>query len=119
MGGQKTEHIPRKEENMRGLLLFLTMAISVSLATTTFAVTSGKTVDYAGGAVGKVIFDGKAHADKGLKCADCHPKIFAMKKGMKITMAEMNEGKNCGACHNGEKAFKSADKANCGKCHKK
>jgi c(7)-type cytochrome triheme protein len=34
-------------------------------------------------------------------------------------MAEMNAGKNCGACHNGEKAFKSSDAANCGKCHKK
>jgi c(7)-type cytochrome triheme protein len=42
-----------------------------------------------------------------------------MKKGAKITMAEMNEGKNCGVCHNGQKAFKSGDQANCGKCHKK
>jgi c(7)-type cytochrome triheme protein len=42
-----------------------------------------------------------------------------MKKGAKITMADMNAGKNCGTCHNGGKAFKSSDPANCGKCHKK
>jgi c(7)-type cytochrome triheme protein len=34
-------------------------------------------------------------------------------------MAEMNEGKYCGVCHNGQEAFKSSDPANCGKCHKK
>jgi len=42
-----------------------------------------------------------------------------MKKGTKITMAEMNEGKYCGVCHNGEKAFKSSEQANYEKCHKK
>jgi c(7)-type cytochrome triheme protein len=42
-----------------------------------------------------------------------------MKKGTKITMAEMNEGKYCGVCHNGQKAFKSSEQANCEKCHKK
>lgn len=81
----------------------------------------GKSIEFAGGGAGKVVLDGKVHADKGLKCPDCHtnPKLFAMKKGAdKITMAEMNAGKNCGTCHNGTKAFKSGDPANCGKCHK-
>ncbi len=104
---------------MRSVQVSIVMVIAVLFAGSALAVSSGKTVDYAGGALGKVIFDGKVHADKGLKCAECHPKIFPMKKGMKITMAEMNEGKNCGVCHNGEKAFKSSDKANCEKCHKK
>lgn len=81
----------------------------------------GKPVVYAGGPMGKVTFDGKAHADKGLKCPDCHtsPKLFEMKKVAKITMADMNAGKNCGTCHDGKKAFKSSDAANCAKCHKK
>ena len=82
----------------------------------------GKPVVFAGGPMGKVTFDGKTHADKGLKCPDCHtsPKLFEMKKGAtKITMAEMNQGKNCGTCHDGKKAFKSSDAANCSKCHKK
>ena len=82
----------------------------------------GKTVEFVGGDHGKVVFDGKVHADKGLKCGDCHtnPKLFAMKKGGdKITMDDIKAGKFCGACHDGKKAFKAGDEANCGKCHKK
>lgn len=85
------------------------------------AVPPGKTVEFAGGAKGKVIFDGKAHADKGLKCPDCHtnPKLFEMKKGQTFTMAQMAEGKACGACHNGTKSFSVKTEADCVKCHKK
>ena len=104
---------------MRSLQFFLILIITVAFAGSGFAVSSGKTIDYAGGSAGKVIFDGKMHADKGLKCGDCHPKIFPMKKGASITMTEMNEGKYCGACHNGQQAFKSNDPGNCQKCHKK
>jgi c(7)-type cytochrome triheme protein len=83
------------------------------------AVPSGKTVEFAS-PKGKVIFDGKAHADKGLKCAECHtkPKLFEMKKGGdKMTMAAMNEGKFCGTCHDGKKAFSVKAPADCVKCH--
>lgn len=80
----------------------------------------GKKVEFAGGPMGKVTFDGKIHADKGLKCNDCHTKLFKMKKGAdKITMAAINKGEFCGACHNGTKAFKSSDAKNCKTCHKK
>jgi c(7)-type cytochrome triheme protein len=34
-----------------------------------------------------------------------------MKKGTRITMAEMNGGKKCGVCHNGQKVFKSSEQA--------
>ncbi len=84
------------------------------------AVPPGKTLDYSSSR-GKVTFDGKAHADKGLKCADCHtkPKLFQMKKGGdKMTMAAMNEGKFCGTCHDGKKAFSVKAAADCAKCHK-
>lgn len=104
---------------MRPLQFFLTLVITVAFAGTGLAVSPGKTVDFAGGSAGKVIFDGKIHADKGLKCADCHPKIFPMKKDTKFTMGEINEGKYCGVCHNGQEAFKSSEQANCQKCHKK
>ena len=83
------------------------------------AVPPGKTVEFAGGGKGKVTFDGKAHAAKGLKCNDCHTKIFAMKKGAKLTMAAMNKGENCGACHNGTRAFSTSDASKCNECHKK
>ena len=83
------------------------------------AVPSGQTVEFAS-PNGKVIFNGKAHADKGLQCADCHtkPKLFEMKKGGdKMSMAAMNEGKFCGTCHNGKKAFSVKAPADCVKCH--
>ena len=104
---------------MKALTILLTLVVAVMFIGSAMAVPPGKTVEFDSPA-GKVIFDGKAHGDKGLKCNDCHTKIFPMKKGgIKITMEEMNAGKNCGECHNGTKAFASKDPANCGKCHKK
>lgn len=105
---------------MRIITVLVALLVAVAFAGSAFAVPAGKTVEFAGGSAGKVVFDGKMHADKGNKCNDCHTKIFQMKKGSsKITMADMEAGKNCGACHNGQKAFSAKDKANCGKCHKK
>ncbi len=98
------------------LLMILAMAMMIGNA---MAVTSGKTVDW-DTTEGKVVFDGKIHADHGLKCNDCHTKIFKMKKGSaSMKMADLNAGKFCGECHNGTKAFKTSDAANCAKCHKK
>ncbi|MBF0564947.1 MAG: cytochrome C [Nitrospirae bacterium] len=69
---------------------------------------------------GDVTFDGKTHTDSGLKCTDCHDKIFNMHYGdAKMTMKALNEGKFCGQCHNGEKAFKTSDGRNCKRCHVK
>lgn len=95
---------------------------AVMLVGSVLAAPPGKQVEFAGGGQGKVVFDGKSHADKGLKCPECHtkPKLFEMKKGAdKITMAAMNGGKFCGACHDGKKTFATSDKAGCTKCHKK
>jgi c(7)-type cytochrome triheme protein len=100
-------------------ILAVFAALMLSLGNV-MAVPPGKTVEFAS-PMGKVTFDGKAHADKGLKCADCHtkPKLFEMKKGSdKITMAAMNEGKFCGTCHDGKKAFSVKAPADCVKCHK-
>jgi c(7)-type cytochrome triheme protein len=98
----------------------MVIMVAVAFIGGAMAAPLGKTVEYAGGPMGKVTFDGKAHADKGAKCNDCHTKIFKMKKGStKITMATMNKGENCGTCHNGDKAFKSSDPKNCKTCHKK
>ena len=89
---------------MKRTVLAVAILVIVAFVGSALAVPPGKTVEYAGGGAGKIVFDGKIHADKGLKCNDCHTKIFQMKKGAaKITMAEMNAGKNCGECHNGTK----------------
>ena len=98
--------------------VFVALMLSIG---NVMAVPPGKTIEFAS-PMGKVTFDGKVHADKGAKCADCHtkPKLFEMKKDAdKITMAAMNEGKFCGACHDGKKAFSVKAAADCAKCHKK
>lgn len=99
----------------------LALVVVLAMAMTAFAVPSGKTVEFDGKGAGKVVFDGKHHAEKGNKCADCHQSgLFKMKKGGNaITMKDINDGKFCGGCHNGTKAFSAKDPANCAKCHKK
>ena len=103
------------------LVSALVVVVTFAMAVSAFAVPAGKTVEFDGKDAGKVVFDGKTHADKGLKCADCHQSgLFKMKKGADvITMKDINDGKFCGSCHNGTKAFGSKDAANCAKCHTK
>ena len=99
--------------------IFAVSAVLMLSIGNAMAVPAGKTIEFAS-PMGKVTFDGKSHADKGAKCADCHtkPKLFEMKKGKdKLTMAAMNEGKFCGACHDGKKAFSVKAPADCAKCH--
>jgi c(7)-type cytochrome triheme protein len=103
------------------LVMALVMVVTFAMSVSAFAVPAGKTVEFDGKGAGKVVFDGKIHADKGLKCADCHQSgLFKMKKGGEVlTMKDMEAGKNCGACHNGTKAFGVKDAATCAKCHVK
>jgi len=75
-------------------------------------------------ALGAVTFSGESHASAGNDCTACHDLtggeagIFQMTHDSEtLTMAEMNEGKGCGACHNGETAFATADPASCMNCH--
>lgn len=82
------------------------------------AVPPGKTAQW-DAPLGRVVFDGKVHADKGLECAECHNTIFKMKRGAaKMRMADIHAGRFCGECHNGGKAFETNNPANCLKCHK-
>ncbi len=107
----------REETGMRPSQYFLTLVLTVVFAGSGLAVPPGKTIEYEGGIAGRVIFDGKIHGDKGLECKDCHPKAFPMKREIKITMAKINEGKYCGACHNGQEAFKPSEQANYQRYH--
>ena len=51
------------------------------------------------------------------RCDACHLDLFPMEAGTaEISMADINEGRACGTCHNGETAF-SAGFANCNRCH--
>lgn len=99
---------------MKIFTLTLTLLITIAFVGSAIATGPGKTVDFAGGAMGKVVFDGKAHADKGNKCNDCHPKLFQMKKGAVKITAPHKPGEFCASCHDGKKATNK-----CTDCHKK
>ncbi len=103
------------------LVVAIVVVVTFVMSVSAFAVPAGKTVEFDAKGAGKVVFDGKVHADKGNKCADCHQSgLFKMKKGADVmTMKDMEAGKGCGACHNGTKAFSVKDAASCAKCHKK
>ncbi len=91
----------------------------VMFASDALAIQPGKTVTW-NTSNGKVVFDGKNHADAKVKCLECHSKIFKMKKGStEMKMADLHAGKFCGKCHNGTRAFATKDKDNCEICHKK
>ena len=63
----------------------------------------------------RAVFPHKAHT-QWMACAACHTGIFEMEKGKaKLTMADMGEGKQCGACH-GKVA--APDLTSCPDCHK-
>jgi len=64
-----------------------------------------------------VIFRHAAHLPA-YKCVDCHTRIFKMgyeNTRPRMTMADMEKGKSCGACHDDRIAFTSS--FNCQRCH--
>lgn len=73
-----------------------------------------KELSYKVEGIGNVVFSHKFHTSV-FSCNQCHPGTFSMKKTKgKMTMEEINKGKYCGACHNGNIASPASD---CGKCH--
>ncbi len=105
---------------MKAKIVIVLFMVALLTATVAFAVPQNKTLEFTKSPMGTVVFDGSVHAKAVTSCKDCHKAdIFPqMKKGAAaITMKDMNEGKYCGACHNGTVTFNV--KANCGRCHKK
>jgi len=98
---------------------FMAAALMVfCLVGNAFAVMAGKTVEYDLKEAGNVVFSGTTH--KAFACVDCHPSPFQMKKGStEIKMELIQRHKGCGLCHDGTKAFKADDQANCVKCHER
>jgi c(7)-type cytochrome triheme protein len=99
---------------------FLFPAVLLLLwAGSVLAVVGGGDITLKGGKSGDVIFSHDAHVSSaGIGCKECHDKLYLdTKQHKKVTMAEMQKGKSCGACHNGKRAF--SVKGNCTTCHKK
>ena len=71
-------------------------------------------------AVGKVEFSHYTHMEMesvGKNCPTCHNEVFHIvtKKNNPVSMDEMADGKSCGFCHNGSKAFNVT--GDCTTCH--
>jgi c(7)-type cytochrome triheme protein len=98
--------------------IFIVCIIALSFAGVSFAVPPGETFKFLDGQMGSVVFDGKVHSDKGMKCGDCHPRKFQRPSYAfidKISKEAHEEQRYCFSCHNGEKAFGINE--NCGRCH--
>lgn len=67
-----------------------------------------------------VVFSHNRHvSDKGLKCVDCHYKIFQMALGSyEMHMEDLTKGSFCGKCHNGRSTFGVKNKEDCIRCHR-
>lgn len=65
--------------------------------------------------MGNITFPHSVHIDM-YSCDECHPAVFVARRGAnKATMADMEGGKSCGSCHNGDTAFSVAEE--CESCH--
>lgn len=52
------------------------------------------------------------------RCKVCHEDIFIMKRGAnEISQTKIQEGKQCGTCHNGTISFNANVQENCVRCH--
>ncbi len=98
-------------------ILCIITLLSVILVSAGVAMVGGGDVRFKGGKPGEVIFHHDTHVTN-LQCTDCHDSLYVTKaKDKRVTMAQMQKGKSCGACHNGKQAFDT--KSNCANCHKK
>jgi c(7)-type cytochrome triheme protein len=105
---------------MKKIIAFaLAVVFTAAFASSGFALK--KDVEFDGKGGGAVTFSHEQHTETVKnKCNDCHTALFQRKAGGTegITMAAMGEGNNCGACHNGDKAFDVKSDDSCAKCHK-
>lgn len=72
---------------------------------------------------GQVTFSHQKHVTRVEKCTTCHMRDFKMKRGTSgpITLAAKQEGKFCGACHDGKTSIGGVTVFpidECEKCHK-
>jgi len=115
-----------KPENDSGTVTMKAMAQGESCGAchdgdTAFSVKESCSTCHAGdivfkdGDAGDVTFPHSTH-NAMFGCDDCHPDLFQAKRGANpATMAEMEEGQSCGACHDGDTAFGVAE--DCESCH--
>jgi len=62
---------------------------------------------------GPTLFSHSKHTEM-YSCGSCHTKLYALGSNKRVSMAAMEKGKSCGACHNAKEAFAVSQ---CEKCH--
>jgi c(7)-type cytochrome triheme protein len=99
-------------------LLWMPLVGIVCLSGIAFARIGGGNIPYNIAKAKPVTFSHDRHVeDLGLACQKCHPSPYVTREKSKpVTMAQMNQGMSCGACHNEKEAFST--KGNCSTCHK-
>jgi c(7)-type cytochrome triheme protein len=89
-------------------------------AATAFATLGGGDILFPVSGAANVLFTHDGHAGTAkIGCKECHYAIYTNRANHKsVSMAEMKNGKSCGACHNGIRAFSVAPAGNCPRCHR-
>ena len=101
---------------MKYRMIFSIVAMFSFFTGTAYAVNI-RDVVYTPKHTGRVVFSHADHINKkGLanNCRACHDALFDLKKKKHFSMAEMEKGKSCGACHAGKKVFSTGE---CVRCH--
>jgi len=101
--------------------LFVSLSILMALALPhPGSAAETRDIDYPFKNADKVIFSHAFHlklpAVNGI-CKTCHNAIFDLQNKRRFTMQMMEQGKGCGACHNGTKGFSVFDEKLCARCH--
>jgi c(7)-type cytochrome triheme protein len=98
---------------MKAILILAALA----LAAPVLAVVGGGDVTFAVKGAEKATFSHEAHVvGAKLGCRDCHPKLYLdTARSKRVTMKQMEQGKSCGACHDGKRAPGLKD---CDTCHR-
>ena len=110
----------------KGLVIAAVLAIALLSGTSSTAQVKSPpdfAFDKAESSPGEVTFSHDKHRAKVDKCTTCHMKDFKMKRGGSgpITLAAKQEGKYCGACHDGKTKIGGAvvfPIDECDRCHK-
>lgn len=101
----------------QGLVAGLAVVFLVSAAA--WAALGGGDIFFSVSGAANVLFSHDEHAGKTkIGCTECHYAVFINRANhRKATMTDMQQGRSCGACHNGKRAFGVSDVKLCGRCH--
>lgn len=66
---------------------------------------------------GPVVFRHSTHDAADTRCSTCHTRLFPFRRATEVTHQAMGQGRQCGACHEGRRAFGTEDERACATCH--